>query len=210
VQFRHGRATVSGERGRSLSRGEGRTGIATIRKVRIRSASLCNFVTSRKGNEMIAAFPFLVLLTIGTMCSVVGCLVPLSGIAAAAAVNLSRRSGAAVVCAVWAINQVAGFTLHAYPKDTGTYAWALALGLASIAAYAAARALRANPLAAFGAAFVTFEIVLVCFSIRLGDWNAYAPHWLFEVLALNAAWFAGAHVVLRTFLRHPILGPVRE
>jgi hypothetical protein len=159
---------------------------------------------------MIAAFPFLVLLAIGTACSVLGCELPFAGLAAAAALNLSRRSSIVVLLLIWAINQVLGFSVHAYPRTPSTFMWGVALGIATLVAFAAARALRANVFAAFGGAFVVFELVLVAFSLGLGGWEAYAPRWMFEILAINAAWFAGAHVTLRLVARQPILSAAAD
>jgi hypothetical protein len=155
---------------------------------------------------MIAAFPLLVLLAIGTACSVIGCELPFAGLAAAAALNLSRRDSILALLSVWLLNQVFGFTLHAYPHALNTYMWGVALGIATLVAFAAARALRGNLFAAFGGAFVAFELVLVVSSVWLGGWEAYALHYLVEILAINAAWFAGAHVTLRLVARRPIFG----
>jgi hypothetical protein len=159
---------------------------------------------------MIAAFPFVVLLAIGTGCSVLGCELPFAGLAAAAALNLSRRGSIVVLLLIWLINQVLGFTAHAYPRTPSTFMWGIALGVAVFVAFAAARALRGNVFATFAGAFVAFELVLVAFSFWLGGWEAYALHWMLEILAVNAAWFAGAHVVLRLVARQPILGAATE
>jgi hypothetical protein len=159
---------------------------------------------------MIAAFPFVVLLAIGTACSVLGCELPFAGLAAAAALNLSRRGSIAVLLSVWLINQVFGFTVHAYPQTPSTFTWGIALAIATLVAFAAARALRGNVFAAFGGAFVLFELVLVAFSFWLGGWEAYALHWMLEIFAINAAWFAGTHVALRLVARQPILSGATE
>lgn len=188
MKVRHGRATVSGSTPRS----------------QIRSASPLLSVASRKGNEMFFAVPFFVLLAIGATCSALGCSVPLAGLAAAAALNLPRRAGIALVAAVWFVDQLIGFTLRGYPRTPSTLVWALALGLASLGAYAIARALRWNLFAAFSAAFFAFQLVLVVFSVWLGGWDAYEPRWLVEILAINAAWFIGAHVTLRLLAKQPV------
>jgi hypothetical protein len=159
---------------------------------------------------MIAAFPFLVLLTVGTACSVLGCELPFAGLAAAAALNLSRRSSIVVLLVIWLINQILGFGVHAYPRTPSTFTWGVALGVATLVAFVAARALRGNVFAAFAGAFVAFELVLIAFSFWLGGWEAYALHWMLEILAVNAAWFAGAHVTLRLVARQPILGAANQ
>jgi hypothetical protein len=159
---------------------------------------------------MIAAFPLVVLLAIGTACSVLGCELPFAGLAAAAALNLSQRNSIVALLLVWVINQVLGFTLHGYPHALNTYLWGAALGIATLIAFAAARALRGNVFAAFGGAFVAFELALVASSVWLGGWEAYALHYMVQILAINAAWFAGAHVTLRLVARQPILGAATE
>ncbi|HTV92608.1 MAG TPA: hypothetical protein VMG98_07810 [Verrucomicrobiae bacterium] len=155
---------------------------------------------------MFLAFPFLALGAIGVACAALGCIVPLPAIAAAAALNLSRRSALIVAGVVWLADQSIGFTLKAYPHDSVTVAWGLALGLGTVAAYVVARVVSSNPLLAFLGSFVAFEAVLVLFSFVLGGWDAYAPRWLFEVFAINAAWFVGAHATLRLVSRRPIFG----
>ena len=159
---------------------------------------------------MLLALPFLALLAVATATSVLGCCVPLAGLAAAAAMNLSRRSGAALSLAVWFSNQVVGFTVHAYPRTLSTFTWGVALGAATFAAYSIARAFRRNLFAAFGGAFIAFEFVLVGFSFWLGGWGAYAPGLVLEILAINAAWFAAAHVTLRLVANQPIFSTVSE
>ena len=146
---------------------------------------------------MFVAFPFLALLAIGTACSALGCVLPFAAISAVAASTLPRRSALVVVGAVWLIDQAMGFTLHAYPRDPSTLVWGVVLGLAAFVSYGVARIVSANPFAAFLAAFVSFEVVLVLFSFALGGWDAYAPRWLISIFAINAAWFAGTHVALR-------------
>ena len=155
---------------------------------------------------MFLAVPFVVLLLIGVTCSALGCVVPLAAIAAAAALNLPRRAGLAVVGAVWALDQAIGFAVGHYPLDPSTIAWSAGLGVAAFAAYGIARVAAANPLVAFAAAFAAFEAVLMLCSLRLGGWGAYAPHWMVAILAIDLAWFLGAHAALRLFARRPILG----
>jgi hypothetical protein len=155
---------------------------------------------------MSLAVPFLALLAVGVACSAMDCLVPIAALAAAAALNLSRRSGLAVVAAVWIANQAIGFAYKQYPHDPSTIAWGVGLGAAAFAAYGIARIASANPLVAFLGAFVAFEAVLALFSVRLGGWDAYAPHWIAQIFAINLAWFVGAHVALRLLARRPLFG----
>jgi hypothetical protein len=157
---------------------------------------------------MIAFFPFVALLALGTVCSWLGCLVPFAAISAAAAASLRTRSGAALVTIVWALNQLIGFSYHHYPHDASTYAWGVAMLVAALVAFAAARAVRARPWLAFLAAFAAFELVLVTFSIALGGWEAYAPRVLAMISIVNAVWFVVAQAATAIVLRRPLLRAV--
>jgi hypothetical protein len=155
---------------------------------------------------MLVAVPFLALLAVGIACSALGCCVPIAAIAAAAALNLPRRSGLTVVAAVWIVDQAIGFAYKQYPHDPSTIAWGVGLGVAAFAAYGIARVAAVNPLVAFLGAFVAFEAVLVLFSVKLGGWEAYAPRWIAQIFATNLAWFVGAFVTLRLLARRPLFG----
>jgi hypothetical protein len=153
---------------------------------------------------MVLAFPVLLVGLVGIVCSILGCVVPFAAIAAAAAVYCGRRIGAGIVLVTWALNQLLGFTLHNYPHGASTYAWGAAIGVASMVSFLIAGALRRSAVLAFLAAFVAFEAVLMVFSIPLGDWGAYAPSILAQLLLTNALWFAGMYGVTRYGLNlHP-------
>jgi hypothetical protein len=155
---------------------------------------------------MFVAVPFLSLLGIGIVCVALGCADPFAAIAAAAALNLPRRAGIVVVAAVWLLDQAVGFGLRHYPQDPSTIAWGVGIGVAAFAAFAIARIAAKNPLFAFLGAFAAYEAVLVLFSLRLGGWDAYAPHWMIQIFSINFAWFAGAHIILRVLARRPLFG----
>jgi hypothetical protein len=153
---------------------------------------------------MFLAFPVLLVGLAGIVCSVLGCVVPFSAIAAAAALYCGRKIGAGVVLVTWGVNQLLGFTLHGYPHTASTYAWGVAIGVASLVSFAVAGALRRSAAVAFVVAFLTFEAVLMVFSIPLGDWGAYAPRILAQLLLTNALWFAAIYGVTRYGLNlHP-------
>jgi len=157
---------------------------------------------------MITTIPVAALLLLGAGCSWFGCMVPFAALAASAALSVRRRVGAALVCTVWALNQVTGFAFHQYPHDASTYAWGAGLLVASLVAFAAARAVRVRPILALLAAFAAFEIVLVAFSLVLGGWEAYAPSILANLLFWNLIWFAVVQVATSAVLRRPIFAAV--
>ncbi|HVA28681.1 MAG TPA: hypothetical protein VNF68_10895 [Candidatus Baltobacteraceae bacterium] len=165
-------------------------------------------LASRKGHEMVLAFPVLVVGVIGVVCALLGCAVPFAAISAAAALNCGRRCGLSVVLAAWAIDQFLGFTLRGYPHATSTYVWGLAIGVATVASYALASMLRRSAYAAFAGSFVAFEGVLMLFSIPLGDWGAYAPAILVTLLVTNMVWFVAAHALCRVVSRKAFAAPI--
>jgi hypothetical protein len=153
---------------------------------------------------MILAIPALLVLLAGLVCSLLGCVVPLAALAAFAAIFVSRRVAMLAIGATWILNQLLGFTIHHYPPTVSTFAWGIAIGVAAFAAYGVARIVRANAALALLASFVAFEGVLMLFSVRLGDWGAYAPSILLLLFATNVAWFAGMFALTTYGLRlHP-------
>jgi hypothetical protein len=146
---------------------------------------------------MVLMFPVLVVAAAGLICSLLGCIVPFAALAAAAALLCSKRIAAAILATTWLINQVLGFTVHHYPRDPSTFAWGIAIGVATAAAYACARIARGNAVMALLLAFAAFEGVLVLFSLRLGDWEAYVPSVIAMLFGTNALWFAAIVLVGR-------------
>jgi len=157
---------------------------------------------------MITLVPFAALLLLGAGCSWFGCIVPFAAIAASAALALRWRSGVVLVVIVWVLNQAAGFAFHHYPHHASTYAWGAALLVASLAAFAVARVVRVRPILALLAAFASFEVVLMAFSVVLGDWGAYAPGILANLLFWNALWFTLTQAATSAILRKPIVAAV--
>lgn len=141
------------------------------------------------------AIPSLLIILAAFVCSVFGCAMPFAAISALAAVHLRSRTGIAIVAGSWLLNQALGFTVHHYPTDPTTLAWAAALGVASFVAFAFARAWRDRPLVAVTVAFLAFEGILVLTSLRLGGWEDYAPAIIAMLAAVNVAWFLGVHMV---------------
>jgi hypothetical protein len=153
---------------------------------------------------MILAVPALLVFIAGLVCSFLGCVVPFAALAAFAAIYVSPRVAIVTVLATWLLNQVLGFTIHHYPTDASTFAWGVAIGISALVAYALSRVARGNLAVSFVVSFVAFEAVLMLFSVRLGDWGAYAPKILLMLFLTNAAWFAGMAAAVTYGLRlHP-------
>ena len=156
---------------------------------------------------MFLALEFLVLLAVGVVCAVTGwCAVPFAAIGAAAALNVPRRAGLLLTGAVWFADQFVGFAFKGYPHDPSTIAWGVGIGVAAFASYGVARILATRVAAAFLGAFVAYEAVLILFSLRLGGWDAYAPHWMIQIFATNLVVFVAAHVALRLLAKQPVFG----
>lgn len=143
-----------------------------------------------------------VVLTLVTACAA-----PFAAFAAVAAMTLSRRDGTILLVLAWLANQVVGFGLLHYPWTIDTAAWGLALLIVPILAMIGARlCLRllghASPAVcaplAFLSAFAVYEGLLLAVTLAAGaGTEAYEPHVVAEVLALNAAVFAGLLVTSR-------------
>lgn len=181
MKVRHGRATVSG-------------GFSAKSDT---EASPLHSIASRKGHEMILAFPVLLVAAVGVVCSLLGCVVPFAALSTAAALYCPPRVGAAIVATTWLINQLLGFTVHHYPTTASTFAWGIGIGAAAGAAYAFAYILRANVVAAFLVSFAAFEGVLMLFSIRLGGWEAYALPIVGMLFVVNLLWFVAMYAIGR-------------
>jgi hypothetical protein len=125
---------------------------------------------------------------------VIGCMMPFAAIATIAA--LPRRAGIGAVGACWLGNQVIGFGLLGYPWNALTFAAGLSLLAAGLLAYAMAgqigpRLGAGGAIAAFAAAFVTYEATLFAYAATFGDVTMFAPQ-IVALIALNdGLWFAG-------------------
>jgi hypothetical protein len=110
------------------------------------------------------------------MSFVLTCITPFPAIAAFAARTVSLRAALVAVFGALIGNQIVGYACLGYPHTPATYAWGAFMGIASVAALAAAWPVR-NVALAFGAAFVAYEGVILAFSAlthTLGDF-ALAP-----------------------------------
>lgn len=67
------------------------------------------------------------------------CAAPFAALAALAALDMNRRDGVLLILGVWAANQAIGYGVLGYPHEFQSYAWGAVIGLASLAAFFAAR-----------------------------------------------------------------------
>ena len=127
------------------------------------------------------------------------CATPLAAFAALAATRQGRADGAALVIAVWGINQAVGFGCLGYPLDAHAFAWGATMLVATLAgaelarrAAALARHEAARLVAALVVAFAGYEAALYLAQIPLGwDAGAYAPSVVATIGWTNALAFAG-------------------
>jgi FtsH-binding integral membrane protein len=132
---------------------------------------------------------------------VFACAAPFAGLAALAALKLTRREATIVVLLGFLANQAIGFGALDYPRDASTFAWGAAMGAATLAsllsAKAAARGLRdarglARGGAAFSAAFLAYEAALYAATFALGGAEAaFAWPAIGQVLLIDVASFVG-------------------
>jgi hypothetical protein len=125
------------------------------------------------------------------------CAAPLAALAALAALRFGLRAGALAVLGAWVANQAAGYGLLGYPMEASSFAWGGALGLAALAAFAAARFARdrANSMiaahAAFAAALCADQIALYAASFLLPTGpEAFSAATISYVAQINGLAFA--------------------
>lgn len=128
-----------------------------------------------------------------------GCEVPLIAFAAICGMRQTRREALMFVAVVWLVDELVGFTAWHYPMTPVGLGWAAAVGTAILAAtWVAASAARrisgvAGTVAALLSAFAVYEGLLLAASMVAGavTQEAFTPAILGQVLAFNAATFAG-------------------
>jgi hypothetical protein len=135
------------------------------------------------------------------------CATPFSAVAAMAALTLPRRAAVMSVVLLWLGNQIIGFGVAGYPLTANAFAWGAALLVAVIVSTLAAApvrdALREQStvirfVAAFAAAFVSFQLVCALTSV-LFDESQLGLAVIAEIAQINAVWAVGllaAHSVL--------------
>lgn len=128
-----------------------------------------------------------------------GCEVPLIAFAAICGLRQTRREALLFVAAVWLVDELVGFTAWHYPVTPAGLGWAAAVAVAILAATwaTAGAARRTSGVVRLGtaliSAFAVYEGVLWIASMAAGaaTRQAFTPAILGEVLAFNAATFAG-------------------
>lgn len=129
-------------------------------------------------SERGASAIWVVLLTAASTVTtlVLACATPFPALAALAAVHMHRRDGLALMGIAWLASQVTGFLILGYEIEAAA-GWAIGLAVAALASVACAYVAldrlagrtNASRLAiAYGAGFVTFKLVILLFSFRLG------------------------------------------
>jgi hypothetical protein len=133
-------------------------------------------------------------------CLLIGCLEPLVAVAVIAAGALPIGRALVLTAMVWLVAQAIGFGLHDYPRDAQTISWGVGLGAAALVSVGAAAAtlaafagkpvwLRAG--AAFIAAFVADQVVILGVEQVVTGACVVRPGVISTVGLVNAAWLAG-------------------
>lgn len=155
---------------------------------------------TRFSGSAIAMIVLIVALT-STGSLVFACAAPFAAVAAFAAITMGRKTGLALVGAVWLANQIIGFAVLGYPQTVDTIAWGPAMGLAAVAAFLVAHALAARledrslalmlP-ATFIASFVAYHIALFATGYPLeGSEATLATDVVARVFEIDLVAFAG-------------------
>ncbi len=168
-------------------------------------------------------FAFGLLTAASALASFVfACATPFAAFAVIAAAMLPLRPALLVVTGTWLVNQGIGYGVLHYPINANSIAWGLALGLASLAATAAAKtvlnasARMAMPAAlaiALAAAYAIYEVALLALTPFLGGTEGFTMDIVLRIDALNAleaskgvgAGIASAHIGGRCRERHEFI-----
>jgi hypothetical protein len=127
------------------------------------------------------------------------CVFPFAAIAALAALTLDRRTGIALVAAIWGINQFVGFFLLSFPWDAQSVGHGISILAATLAAFGVARMVAAkagsNPalrsIAALVSGFVVYEVLLRAYAQFGGGAENFSAQIIRDVALNDALWFAG-------------------
>jgi hypothetical protein len=137
---------------------------------------------------------------------VFACATPFAALATVAAITLPLRTALLTSAGVWLANQAIGYGLLAYPVDASSLSWGVALGVAAVAATAAAGAAvaglrdRTEParwVAGLAAAFAAQQGVLFAASLILSGGAGFTAAAVGGIATLNAIWAAGLAVLYR-------------
>lgn len=126
------------------------------------------------------------------------CIFPFAAIAALAALTLDRRSGIALVGAVWVANQAVGFLLMNFPWDAQAVGHGIAILAATLAGFGVARLVASKvegsvlrSFAALASAFVIYEVLLRAYAQFGGGAENFSAEIVSGVAINDAMWFVG-------------------
>jgi hypothetical protein len=128
------------------------------------------------------------------------CATPFAAFAVVAAAMLPLRPALLVVTGAWLVNQGIGFGVLHYPIDGNTMLWGAALGVATLAATAAASAvLRSLPQSgtpvvlglALACGYGVYELALLAATPFLGGASDFTASIVAQIGLTNAAWLIG-------------------
>ena len=129
------------------------------------------------------------------------CVFPFAAIAALAAVTLDTKRAAMLVAAVWAANQIVGFTLMNYPLDAQAFAWSGFILMAAMAALGAAvfvgsrELLSILTLGAVAASIAAYQAVMFVGAYALNGFESSTATIVAQVALNDCIWFAGLSAV---------------
>lgn len=158
----------------------------------------------------------LALATVGGSLAA-ACMMPFVALAIVTAATMHRSIALATVLAIWATNQVLGFTVLGYPLTGYAFAWGGALGIASIFTMLAGVAIMGERnelssfrmLGAFLIGFFVYEAALFGFASVVGGAETFTMPIVGQIFANDALWFAGLSVAywLLTRTAPELFGP---
>ena len=128
------------------------------------------------------------------------CATPFAAFAVIAAAMLPLRPALLVVTGAWLVNQGIGFGALHYPIDGNTMLWGAAIGIAALAATAAASAVlrslpqNSTPLVlavALVCGYGVYELALLAATPVLGGADSFTAAIVAQIGVSNAAWLIG-------------------
>jgi hypothetical protein len=153
------------------------------------------------GRRSAALFSFGLLTAACALASFAfACATPFAAFAVIAADILPLSWALPVVAAAWVVNQAIGFGALHYPVNANSILWGIAIGVAALAATAAAASVlrlvrRTNMAVAFALALVVayaaYELVLFAATPFLGGAGAFSAAIVGRIGLLNILWLIG-------------------
>jgi hypothetical protein len=139
------------------------------------------------------------------------CIFPFAAFATLAALTMRPRNGLALVAAVWAANQAVGFLLLSFPWDAQAVGHGIAILVATIASFGAARFTAAKMgdnavlggVTALVSAFVVYQLLLRGYAQFGGGAENFSTEIVTGVAINDALWFVGL-IALRFVLSRTV------